>query len=480
MRLNLFLLFAILYTLFILNNNLYGQCDVVISSWDGSTGDISIEAINSENCGCNEFTTEGNTCESSGSPYVANNETVSHIVLGLHVEGLDYNWGCTTASNHPGWTFKAFTLFGNQVLESGDSWSGNVYDSPGSDACWEEILSNDTICSEVVIWQINLSRTSQVSEGGWAVNSSANQTQNYPDVDLSNNTAIYCAPPSCDTVYVDVEVIEYITEVDTLIEYIELPPDTVYEDVYTTDTLWLTDYIYLPGDTVVLLDTVEIVEYIYETDTIELIEYVDVIEYVYDTTYVELPPDTITLTEVDTLIEYVQLPPDTVQVIEYVDIIEYLYDTIILIETDTLVEFEYIYLTDTLYVETVVYDYIYIYNTDTITEFVSETVYIDCNTGEQCDQVFPCDEASIFAPNAVTPNGDGWNDTWEVIADGACWSQWEVRIYNRWGGLVWISASSTDEWDADVATGTYVYTITAHSSINASVFQFNGTITVLY
>ena len=394
-----------LFSVFFINTA-SAQCDVAISSWDAASGDIVIEAINSENCGCNEFTSEANTCENSGSPSVNNNTTVSHIVLGLHVEGLDYNWGCISATNHPGWTFKAFTLFGNQVLESGDTWSANVYDSSSSNNCWAEILSNDTLCSELVVWQINLSQTATTDNGGWAVNPNiGNQTQNYPDVDLSNNTAIYCAPISCDTVYVDVEVIEYLT-----------------------DTFWLTEYIY----------------------------------------------------QVDTLIEYVQLPPDTVQVIEYVDIIEYLYDTIVLIETDTLVEFEYIYLTDTMYVETVVYEYIYVYETDTITEFVAESVYIDCATGEECGQVFLCDEASIFAPNAVTPNGDGWNDTWMAVADGACWDQWETRIYNRWGGLVWISASSLDEWVADVATGTYVYTITAHSSMNANVFQFNGTITVLY
>ena len=399
-RLNLIYLIWILYSVFVFNNVTYGQCDVSISSWEAATGDISMEVINSENCGCNEFTSEGNTCETSGSPYVANNTTISHIVLGLHVEGLDYNWGCTGATNHPGWTFKTFTLFGNQVLESGDTWNANVYDSFGADDCWAEILANDTLCTEVVVWQINLSQTSTTDNGGWAVNPNvAAQTQNYPDVDLSNNVAINCAPPSCDTVYVDVEAI---------------------------DTLWLTEYIY----------------------------------------------------QVDTLIEYVQLPPDTVQVVEYVDIIEYLYDTIVLVETDTLVE--YIYLTDTMYVETVVYEYIYIYNTDTMTEFVAQSVYIDCDTGDPCDQTFPCDEVSIFAPNAVTPNGDGVNDTWMVLADGECWDQWETRIYNRWGGLVWISASSLDEWDADVATGVYVYTITAHSSMNANVFQFNGTITVLY
>jgi len=378
MRIKLFLFFSLFSSV------LFSQCDVSISSWDGASGDIVIDILNSENCGCNDFTTLGNTCENSASPYVNDNTTVSHIVLGLHVEGMDYNWGCLNANNHPGWTFKAWQLFGNQILESGESWSANIYDSPIDNDCWEEILSNDTICSEIVVWQINLSQTSHVSEGGWAVNMGALQTQSYPDVDLSNNTAIYCAPPSCDTIYVDV----------------------------------------------------------------------DVIEYIYDTTFVELPPDTITLVEMDTLIEYIQLPPDTVH--------------------------EYIYLTDTMYIETVVHEYIYIYNTDTITEFVAETIYIDCETGEECDLGFPCDETSIFAPNAVTPNGDGWNDVWAVVADESCWSDWEVRIYNRWGGLVWISNSPFDEWDANVATGVYVYTIIAHSSMNDTFFEFNGTITVLY
>ena len=250
------------------------QCDVAISSWDAITGDIVIEAINSENCGCNEFTTEGNTCENSTSPIIGNNETVSHIVLGLHSPGLDYNWGCTGATNHPGWTFKIATLFGNQVLESGDTWSANIYDySSNTNDCWAEILANDTLCTEIVVWQLNLSQTATTDNGGWAVNPNvASQTQNYPDVDLSNNTALNCALPTCDTVYVDVPVIEYLT--DTIIEYIDVP-------IYITDTIieYIEVLVYITDTTYVdVIDTLWLTEYIYETDTIEIIEYVDVID----------------------------------------------------------------------------------------------------------------------------------------------------------------------------------------------------------
>ena len=73
------------------------QCDLSITSWDASTGDIIIEAVNSLDCGCNELTSEGTTCDNSASSHVNNNITVSHIVLGLHSPGLDYNWGCANA-----------------------------------------------------------------------------------------------------------------------------------------------------------------------------------------------------------------------------------------------------------------------------------------------------------------------------------------------------------------------------------------------
>jgi len=258
---------------------LHGQCDLAITDFNFTTGDIVVEVINSENCGCNELTDIETTCNTSPSPTVQNNETVSHIVLGLHAPGYDYNWGCTTTNNHPGWTFKAKSFFGNSVLETGDTWNANIYDfSSLSNDCWSEILANEEMCTELVIWQINLSQTSTVEDGGWAVNPNvANQTQNYPDFNIWNNSTLQC-PIECepDTIieYVDNFIIDtvYINLIDTV--YINLI-DTVYinliDTVYITETVYEIDTLYI---TQTFIDTVYLTETIYLTDTLYFTEYI--------------------------------------------------------------------------------------------------------------------------------------------------------------------------------------------------------------
>ena len=171
------------------------QCDLAITDFNSTTGDLVVEVINSENCGCNDFTSIETGCEASSSGTIQNNETVSHIVLGLHLDGVDYQWtDCVSGNNHPGWTFKNKSFFGNAVLETGDTWNTNIYDFwSNSNECWADILANNEECAELVIWQINLSQTSTVADGGWAVNPNiANQTQNYPDIDISNNNVVLC------------------------------------------------------------------------------------------------------------------------------------------------------------------------------------------------------------------------------------------------------------------------------------------------
>ena len=210
--------------------------------------------------------------------------------------------------------------------------------------------------------------------------------------------------PGCDTVYVDVPVLE----IDTL--EIEVP-FYVYETVIQFDTIVETEYItniVIDTITEIELDTIYNIEYITQIVVDTVVEY----ETVYNTEY-------ITQIVVDTLIEEVEvLVPEYIYVTDtvyaeildtlFVDVIQevevIVYDTIIETEveyvefftTDTIVQFdtivntEYIefFTTDTiLQYDTIVNtEYIEIVVVDTILEYIEviNTEYIDCDTGMPC------------------------------------------------------------------------------------------------
>ena len=71
--------------------------------------------------------------------------------------------------------------------------------------------------------------------------------------------------------------------------------------------------------------------------------------------------------------------------------------------------------------------------------------------------------AGIFVPTAFTPNNDGKNDKWRIpFLDPMLGAT--VRVYNRYGQLVYEADSKTVEWDGVFngqlqATGTFVYYI---------------------
>jgi gliding motility-associated-like protein len=54
-------------------------------------------------------------------------------------------------------------------------------------------------------------------------------------------------------------------------------------------------------------------------------------------------------------------------------------------------------------------------------------------------------EVSIFIPNVFSPNGDGQNDYLEIF--GGTWTSYEMKVYNRWGGLVFESNDPNLLWD---------------------------------
>ena len=68
----------------------------------------------------------------------------------------------------------------------------------------------------------------------------------------------------------------------------------------------------------------------------------------------------------------------------------------------------------------------------------------------------------VFAPNAFTPNGDGLNDHFEIYGD-PCETGANLRIFNRWGSLVYETNEPYQKfWDGNfngqqAPSGVYTY-----------------------
>lgn len=71
-----------------------------------------------------------------------------------------------------------------------------------------------------------------------------------------------------------------------------------------------------------------------------------------------------------------------------------------------------------------------------------------------------------FFPNVFTPNGDGANDYFTITKPETlpCLEDMEIRIFNRWGMMVYHNSGSQFGWDgtydgADVSEGVYFFTV---------------------
>lgn len=93
-------------------------------------------------------------------------------------------------------------------------------------------------------------------------------------------------------------------------------------------------------------------------------------------------------------------------------------------------------------------------------------------------------EVQLFAPNAFTPDGDSFNDRWRVHISGIDIFDFHLRIFNRWGELIFESFDPDGEWDGTyggnkVKDGVYIWLISA-GDLNTDIkHEFKGFINVL-
>ncbi|MBK7130376.1 MAG: gliding motility-associated C-terminal domain-containing protein [Crocinitomicaceae bacterium] len=90
----------------------------------------------------------------------------------------------------------------------------------------------------------------------------------------------------------------------------------------------------------------------------------------------------------------------------------------------------------------------------------------------------------IFAPNAFTPDGDEFNETWRIYIDGIDIYDFHLTVFNRWGEIVWESYNPEGQWDGTYGstkakTGTYVWVIEAKDKFSDKKVEWRGHVTVL-
>ncbi|SIN80800.1 gliding motility-associated C-terminal domain-containing protein, partial [Chitinophaga niabensis] len=114
----------------------------------------------------------------------------------------------------------------------------------------------------------------------------------------------------------------------------------------------------------------------------------------------------------------------------------------------------------------------------------SVTAYNDCGstTDEITINMKECDSRPDF-PNVFSPNGDGNNDVFRPVIRGPMYD-YELRIFNRWGELVFISKDMHLGWDGtykgrNVDISTFVWWLSYKKVRNGPAFVIKGDVTVI-
>ena len=103
-----------------------------------------------------------------------------------------------------------------------------------------------------------------------------------------------------------------------------------------------------------------------------------------------------------------------------------------------------------------------------------------CNDTNYID-VFITPEVALFIPNAFTPNSDNHNEVFKAYGEPV--KEYEFRILNRWGELIYLSDDIENGWDGKTngkssPNDTYLYHIRMTDAIG-NEHEVKGSFTLL-
>jgi gliding motility-associated-like protein len=99
--------------------------------------------------------------------------------------------------------------------------------------------------------------------------------------------------------------------------------------------------------------------------------------------------------------------------------------------------------------------------------------------------VTSCDPLIYWVPNCFTPDGNEFNPVWgPVFTSGYSVNNFNLYVYNRWGGIVWESHNPISTWDGTydgkhVLDGVYTWLIRFELLNTNEKREIHGYVTLL-
>lgn len=95
------------------------------------------------------------------------------------------------------------------------------------------------------------------------------------------------------------------------------------------------------------------------------------------------------------------------------------------------------------------------------------------------DSIVVMESFRFFAPTAFTPNGDLVNDVFKPVFEGIDINRFELRIYDRWGGVIFSTNNPELGWDGgNYSQDNYVYKVLSVKS-DGTKKEYIGNVTLI-
>ncbi|MEZ5196475.1 MAG: gliding motility-associated C-terminal domain-containing protein [Bacteroidales bacterium] len=116
---------------------------------------------------------------------------------------------------------------------------------------------------------------------------------------------------------------------------------------------------------------------------------------------------------------------------------------------------------------------------------VLDTVWVEVFDGlcKNTDKI-KVEVFNVEIPNAITPNGDSYNDRFEPTSPLTGVNNHTMTVFNRWGQIVWESNNFADGWDGKqngryVDEGTYFWILEVNYGNDNIKKIYKGSLTIL-